>query len=202
MDVLCFGTKYNSNTIHDHGEILWENVAPYWPVMDNSCENSSIVVTIVVAKQQLRAEKLHPPIFQLLWVEQCIALYLLCNPLYTVEQWTLHFALLHFCTFVFSAIQIQCNSELQHHSARSVQCKHLLQSSDRWDFSARCSALWCYLTLGMVFKPRIQPETLTPIFCTKTNTIRAGYQNGSRGVKCSSPTTFKGIFLQLSRGEQ
>ena len=33
MDVLCFATKYNSNTIHDHGEILWENVAPYWPVM-------------------------------------------------------------------------------------------------------------------------------------------------------------------------
>ena len=33
MDVLCFATKYNSNTIYDHGEILWENVAPYWPVM-------------------------------------------------------------------------------------------------------------------------------------------------------------------------
>ena len=34
MDVLCFATKYNSNTIYDHGESLWENVAPYWPVME------------------------------------------------------------------------------------------------------------------------------------------------------------------------
>ena len=25
--------KYNSNTKHDHMEILWDNVAQYWPVM-------------------------------------------------------------------------------------------------------------------------------------------------------------------------
>ena len=43
--VLCFATKYNSNTIYDHGEILWENVAPYWPVMDPAW-SSPVKITI------------------------------------------------------------------------------------------------------------------------------------------------------------
>ena len=46
MDVLCFTTKYDSNTKHDQGKILWENVAQYWPVMLHYWENLSVSLTV------------------------------------------------------------------------------------------------------------------------------------------------------------
>ena len=74
-----------------------------------------------------------------------------------------------------------------------------------WDFSPCCTALWCYLTLGMVFNPRIQPETLTPIFCTKINTIPGRLSKwfwGYKMLKPNSYATFRGIFFRIFGGEQ
>ena len=54
----------------------------------------------------------------------------------------------------------------------------------------------------MVFNPRIQPETLTPIFCTKINTIRGRLSKwfwGYKMLKPNSYATFNGFFLPIWR---
>ena len=147
-----------------------------------------------MAKQQLRAEKLHPPIFQLLWVEQCIALYLLCNPLYTAEQWTLHFVLLHFC--------LQCNSDSVQFRIAASQCK----ISPMQTFIAKHRSVRFFgpvLRFVMLFNTRdgIQAAHSTRNF--NANILHQNQHNPSRlskwfsGCKMLKPNNFQRAFLTI-----